>query len=399
VSAPGQRLVNSIDLNLRQTTKHVRSSRVRITFVLPVVSMSGGNKVIAMYARQLMRMSHTVTLVSPPPKNTPVSQKLRSWVKGRGWPVDAKRPQSHLEGSGLDHRLLDRWRPIDDDDVPDSDIVIATWWETAEWVNALSARKGAKVYFIQGHEVFPHLPIVRCRATYRLPLHKIVVSGWLKEVMKLEYGDEHVDLVPNSVDKEQFYSPPRLKQAVPTVGFLYSGVSIKGLDITLAALKIVRQWRPELCLISFGGIEPIAELPLLDGTEFHHLPKQEEIRNLYCSCDVWATGSRTEGFNLSAIEAMACRTPVVSTRTGWPAEAITSGWNGFLVEIDDVEAIAIAIDSVLSKSNEDWVTMSTNAYATVAESSWNASAVKFEKALRHACQRAKRGEISGKCEC
>jgi len=31
------------------------------------------------------------------------------------------------------------------------------------------------------------------------------------------------------------------------------------------------------------------------------------------------------------MEAMACRTPVVSTNTGWPSEAIKSGWNGILV--------------------------------------------------------------------
>jgi len=372
---------------------------VRITFVLPVVSLSGGNKVIAIYARELARKGHTVRIVSPPPKQTPFKQKVRSWAKGSGWPRDTKYTRSHLDGSELDHRLLDRWRPIVDDDVPDADIVIATWWETAEWVNALSPKKGAKVYFVQGHEVFPHLPIARCRATYRLPLHKIVVARWLKELMLEEYGDGVVDLVPNSVDKAQFYSAPRLQQRVPTVGFLYSGVWIKGLDVTLTALKIVRQRRPQLRLISFGAMEPIAKLPLLDRTEFSFSPKQDEIRSLYCGCDVWVTASRTEGFNLSAIEAMACRTPVVSTRTGWPAEAIRSGWNGFLVEIDDTDAIVAGIDSVLSQNSDDWQTMSANAYATVAESSWSTSAAMFERALAHACQRAQRGEISGKCDC
>ena len=28
-----------------------------------------------------------------------------------------------------------------------ADVVIATWWETAEWVNALSRKKGEKIYF------------------------------------------------------------------------------------------------------------------------------------------------------------------------------------------------------------------------------------------------------------
>ena len=53
-----------------------------------------------------------------------------------------------------------------DVDVPDGDLIIATWWETAEWVNALSPNKGAKVYFIQHHEIFPTFRL----SAVRLPI-------------------------------------------------------------------------------------------------------------------------------------------------------------------------------------------------------------------------------------
>ena len=43
-------------------------------------------------------------------------------------------------------------------------VVIATWWETAEWVAGLSPRKGAKAYFLQHHEVHPGQPVDRVRA-------------------------------------------------------------------------------------------------------------------------------------------------------------------------------------------------------------------------------------------
>src|SRR4030081_299985 len=94
----------------------------------------------------------------------------------------------------------------------------------------------------------------------------------------------------------------------------------------------------------------------------------------YALSDVCATASRSEGFNLPAMEAMACRTPVVSTRTGWPEEAIKSGWNGMLAEIDDIPALAKATEWVLTRNNEEWKTLSLNAYATVGSSSWTASA-------------------------
>jgi glycosyltransferase involved in cell wall biosynthesis len=124
---------------------------MRITFISPTVDMSGGVRVMVIHARQLMRMGHAVRIISPPPRVASPRQKLKSWLKGKGWPGDPLRPKSHLDGSGVDHQVLDRWRPVTDEDVPDGDIVIATWWETAEWVNALSPSKGAKVYFIQHH--------------------------------------------------------------------------------------------------------------------------------------------------------------------------------------------------------------------------------------------------------
>ena len=195
---------------------------------------------MVIYAQQLTRMGHTVRIVSPPPQPVRLRRKFKLWMKGNGWPSHLA-PKSHLDGSGLDHHVLDQSRPITDDDVPDADVVIATWWETAEWVNALSPSKGAKAYFIQGHEIFPYLPVARCHATYRLPLHKIVIARWLKQVMSIQYGDDVVDLVPNSVDRAQFFAPVRGKQSVPTVGLLYSSIPLKGLDVSLAALQIVRQ--------------------------------------------------------------------------------------------------------------------------------------------------------------
>jgi glycosyltransferase involved in cell wall biosynthesis len=370
---------------------------MQITFILPPPNYTGGVRVTRIYAEQLQRLGHAVRLVSPPPPTIPLVRKLKWWLKGGGWADDRQRPGSHLDGANLDHRSLDRYRPVTDDDVPDGDIVIATWWETAEWVAALGARKGVKVYFIQHHEIHEYLPIARSKVTYRLPFHKIVVARWLQQVMCEQYGDNAVDVVPNSVDRTQFFAPVRGKQTVPTVGFLYTPGHFKGVDTTLAALKIVRKQWPDLRLISFGLYKPTSSLPLPKNTHYSYMPPQENLRNLYAQCDAWVTASRSEGFNLPALEAMACRTPVVSTRTGWPEEAIKSTWNGVLVDVDDVVGLSRAVEWVLSQSEEEWRRLSTNAYATAATGSWEESAKMFEAALEHACGRAARGEIEGTC--
>lgn len=95
------------------------------------------------------------------------------------------------------------------------------------------------------------------------------------------------------------------------------------------------------------------------------------------------------------MEAMACRTPVVSTRTGWPEEAIVTGNNGILVDVDDVGALVNGISQILLLNDAEWSAMSSRAYSTVASCSWESSARQFEAALENACRRARLGEIRG----
>lgn len=370
---------------------------MKITFVLPPDTVSGGIKVALVHARALARKGHTVRIVSPALPRLSGLQRLRHFIKGDGWPVDATLPDLPLEGTGITHHVLDRYRPVLDRDVPDGDVVIATWFETAHWVNALAASKGAKVHFIQHHEVFEYLPVDLCRATYRLPFHKIVIARWLKDAMAAEYGDHTVDLVPNSVDRAQFFAPPRGKREHPTIGLLYSSVPFKGIDVALEAVRLVAARLPGLRIVSFGSEQPTPRLELPAGADFQFRPAQDSIRDIYARCDVWLTASQSEGFNLPAMEAMACRTPVVSTRTGWPEEAIITGENGVLVDIDDRHALAEALEWILTRDEKTWRELSESAFRTASRGSWEESADLFEQALGHACRRAARGEIAGTC--
>ena len=82
------------------------------------------------------------------------------------------------------------------------------------------------------------------------------------------------------------------------------------------------------------------------------------------------------------MEAIACRTPVVSTKTGWPAEAVINGVNGVLTEVDDVNAIVSGMQWILSLSDKAWRDVSENAYRTVSSSSWDQLSKLFEAALK-----------------
>lgn len=363
---------------------------MRITFISACLDLSGGSRIIATHAKMLVDHGHQVTVVSPKPEPPTLRKRLRSWWATGKWDPHYGNP-SHYEGLGLDIRIVDH-SPLTEADVPDADVVVATWWETAEWVNAFSPRKGAKVYFVQGHEVFDFLPVERSRATYHMPFFKIVVSGWLQRIMRDTYGDHSAVLVPNSIDHRVFDAPPRDKQAVPTVGFMYAPGALKGTHLALEAIRRMRLVVPNLRAVSFGAHIPANLDQDFKDIEFTHMPSSAELRAAYSSCDVWLCCSSSEGFGLPAMEAMGCRTPVVSTRVGWPLDAIRDGVNGYLVEVGDVQALGDAALKCLTMDKEAWKVMSNNAYETSRSYSWERSHTLFAAALEAA--RASNREVS-----
>lgn len=354
---------------------------MRITILSPPFNMSGGLRVIAIYADRLTRRGHDVVVVAPPAKQPHLRRKLASLASGRGWPMAPSTQPSHFDELDVECRILDTHRPIRDADVPDADVVIATWWETAEWAAALPPSKGAKVIFIQGYEIFPDFPVERIKATWRLPFHKIVISNWLAKLARDEYRDPNFSLVPNSVDHDQFWATPREKNRTPTVGLLYSTGSCKGYDVSLRALSLCSQHIPDLRVVTFGAkpLEPSHPLP--QNAEFILSPRQDELRTIYAQCDVWLCGSRSEGFHLPPSEAMACRCPVVSTRVGGPMDIIRDGENGYLVDVGDVEELANRLVTVLSLPDPSWRAMSDAALETVTRYSWDDATKLFEAAL------------------
>jgi glycosyltransferase involved in cell wall biosynthesis len=354
---------------------------MRVTFVLPHAGMAGGLRVLAIYASRLQLRGHRVAVVSIPQAQPDLARKVKSLLRGRGWPKNAEPEPSWFDGLGVPHRVLERVRPVADADVPDADVVIATFWTTAAPVAALAPRKGAKAIFVQGYETAPDRFDPMLDAVWQLPLRKIVVASWLADLARERFGDTNVRLVPNSVDTAQFNAPLRGKQARPTAGMLYTTIRAKGVDVAVAALERVRRQLPQLRVIAFSAERVCEQLPLPDWIEFHYRPPQDEIPRLYAGCDLWLCASRREGFHLPALEAMACRCPVVSTRMGGPKDFIEEGVNGFLVGVDDPAALAERLLAVFALDETQWQRMSDAALATASGYSWDDATTLLERAL------------------
>lgn len=356
---------------------------MRITFVLPAVGMSGGIRVIAMHAKLLAARGHQVTVVHPPSQQPSLKHRIRRFLHGDGWIRHPRVYPSHLDGLALERKVLDVYRPVTAADIPDADAVIATWWETAEWVNALPPRKGTKIYFLQGLETLEGQPAERVKQTWTFPMHKIVVSEWLAGIARETYGDTDVSIVPNSVDLSLFHAQPRGKQIVGTVGFIYTFLPYKGCDTIAEAVALARRAIPELKVVAFGVADPDPNLPLPPGTVYEKSPPQERIPAIYSSCDAWLSASRFEGFGLPILEAMACRSPVIATRAGAAPQLLADG-RGILIEQENAEAMAEAIIRVCRMPDGEWRELSERARAKAASYTWDDAADLFEKALAHA---------------
>jgi len=334
-----------------------------------------------------------VFVISLPQPQPSMRQQVKSLLRGRGWISPPENEFSFFDNLAVEHKINDRYRPVEDKDVPDADVVIATWWETAEWVAKLSPSKGAKAYFMQHHEVFEYLPQDRVEATWMLPLHKITISEWLVNLAKTKYGDSKVSLARPSVDTKQFYACPRNKQSVPTVGIMYSTIYWKATDIALKAFSLAAEKIPNLRLVAFGRETPSSELPLPANTEYVIKPDQDKIKDYYSKCDVWLLASRSEGVCLPIIEAMACRTPVISTPAG-AAPEILSGGTGILVRQEDPEEMAKAIESICQLPNSKWQALSEAAYAKVNNYTWEDATAYFEAASKVAVDKSKQRDVN-----
>lgn len=352
---------------------------MRITFVLPPLNMSGGIRVIAIYADRLRRRGHEVVVVHPPNRPIGIHERLRSVVDGRGWPELRRRSPTHFDGVDVPTHMLDEYRAVVNEDVPDADIVVATWWETAHWVAALSKAKGAKAYFMQDYGASGQ-PLEELKRTWKLPLHIVTISNWLADLVEVHSGTKP-SLVKCAVDAALFRLPARSMPTVPQVGFTYTPSPQKGIDVCISAIELARQRVPGLRAICFGSTRPGPDLPLPPDTTFGYRVRDAELKHFYGECTAWLFGSRREGFGLPILEAMACGTPVIATPAGAAPELVTDV-RGRLIPVDDPEAMAEAIVSLCGMSPEAWMRLSAAAYDFATGYTWDDATDRFEEVLK-----------------
>ncbi|MBE0414690.1 glycosyltransferase family 4 protein [Yoonia sp.] len=339
---------------------------MKITFICPVFGLNGGHRVVATYARHLQARGHEVTIVSQAARPPSFRAKVKDIL---GWQRLKAKTMMPLTGALQDrHIVISPPGPPAAEDIPDADIIIATWWETAEWVAALPASKGRKFYLLQDYEVFPYLPVDRVKATYGLPLKKIAVSSYIRDEIAKNHATTGVDVIPNAVDLAQFNAPSRSRNTSLTVGFLYTATPRKNVQLAIDAITLAKARLPDLQVKVFGSHPPEDTLPLPAWVDYQQAPPQEDIPKIYAACDAWLFTSEKEGFGLPILEAMACRTPVLATRAGAAPDMI-DGTNGKLLPAL-AQAFADEIQHFAQMPDAAWQVYSDAAWRTATSYTW-----------------------------
>ena len=268
-------------------------------------------------------------------------------------------------------REITRWRPrsvLSAMRHANAILVIATSVARAFGVRTrlvLSERGHMAAYLAAGHTTRVRWSSRIGGWLYRRADAIVAVSDDLADSLRLELGDggPRVFSIPNPtitaelLRQAQEPSPHAwyLDTSIPVVVAAGRLSSEKGYDVLLRAFaRVVAQRPARLILLGAGPLleslrEQTQQLGITDAVCFPGFAPN--LGAWLSRARMFVLSSRAEGLPNVLIQAMACGVPVVSTDcpTG-PAEILEGGRWGTLVPVDDVDALAKAIESTCSTS-------------------------------------------------
>lgn len=189
------------------------------------------------------------------------------------------------------------------------------------------------------------------------------VSRFLREKTTTNYGiNKDIRVIPNFVDIDNYkrvdredicerFAPTGEKILIHTSNFR----AVKRVQDVIRIFDQVRKKLPsKLILVGDGpdrsGCELLVrELGIQEHVKF--LGKQQELVPILSAADLFLMPSQSESFGLSALEAMACEVPVISSSVGGLPELQLHGETGYIAEIGDVDRMArYAIELLTNES-------------------------------------------------
>ena len=179
------------------------------------------------------------------------------------------------------------------------------------------------------------------------------VSKSLKEdTLRLFNITRDINVVYNFIDVEKYDKAQitkchRIKIAKPEERILTHVSNFRPVKRTQDVIKIFAKVSvkiPSKLLMVGDGPERIKAEQLAKSLgvseDVIFLGNSNEVAKILCYTDVFLLPSETESFGLAALEAMAAKTPVISSNAGGLPEVNINGETGFLSNVGDIDSMA-----------------------------------------------------------
>ncbi|MEM7035424.1 MAG: N-acetyl-alpha-D-glucosaminyl L-malate synthase BshA [Bacteroidota bacterium] len=210
---------------------------------------------------------------------------------------------------------------------------------------------------------------------------------------------KEIEVIPNFVDTERFsrqdkehfhkiIAPNGEKIVLHTSNFR----KVKRIeDVILAFQRIRGGVNSKLLMVGDGPERSKAEalcreLDLCSDIVF--LGNQNPVEELYSIGDLFLMPSASESFGLSALEAMACGMPCITSDAGGLPEINLNGKTGYVCAVGDVDNMGARGVEILS-DDKKWADFSTNAREKALEFDREAVVPQYEKYYEKILQQAK----------
>jgi glycosyltransferase involved in cell wall biosynthesis len=148
---------------------------------------------------------------------------------------------------------------------------------------------------------------------------------------------------------------------------------IKGPDVFLATLKLLKKDIPELFVLLSGPSRGYVKRGLEEqGIPYKHiyLKYYPDISKLFQAADVYLVASRQEGGPKAILESMSSGVPLVTTRVGQAMDLVKHGENAWMAEVEDVEGLANGVLQIYGMAQDGMQTMLRNGRATAEANSY-----------------------------
>jgi UDP-glucose:(heptosyl)LPS alpha-1,3-glucosyltransferase len=182
-----------------------------------------------------------------------------------------------------------------------------------------------------------------------------------------------------------------INEADTVVLFVGMNFEIKGLDILMSAVSIVKSTNPltgiKLLVVGKGNFKKYEalshQLGIKDDVIFAGVLR-DSMESVYMASDIFSMLSKFDTFGLTVLEAMAASLPVIISNNVGARDLVKDGVNGFALEREDISAIASRIAFLLDSKERE--SISRAARTTATQNTWEAMARKIVKVYESVLQ-------------